>query len=49
MPGWATPSVVEGVAAVAAVVGLDAADRGDQLPGEVAGWSAELMTVSARW
>ena len=29
--------VVEGVAVGAAVVGLDAADRGDQLPGEVAG------------
>ena len=36
MPGRATPSVVEGVAAEAAVVGLDAADRGDQLPREVA-------------
>ena len=37
MPGLLTPLVGQGVAAVAAVVGLDPADRGDQLPGDVAG------------
>ena len=37
MPGSARPSAVQGVAVGAAVVGLDAADGGDELPGDVAG------------
>ncbi len=37
MPGVGEALGVEGVAVGAAVVGLDPADRGDQLPGEVAG------------
>ena len=49
MPGAGDAVVVEGVAAEAAVVGLDAADRGDQLPRRWQPVSAALMTASARW